>query len=321
MRKIPALVTVLGLASLTLVGCASVGAPGCSLPAQAGSDLQSQVTVSGAPGSDPSVSIGAPLHVEKGHTWELAAGSGTPLTGDDQLFSLDFFVYDGTTGERTYASQGDASTTITLGQWLQVFPGSEGLLTCATPGSRVVLTLPPEGIEPQAGATLGLGSGDSAVVVVDVAAAYLTRATGALVFNDAHGMPTVVRAPDGQPGIIVPDAAPPADIRVQTLVRGDGEVLEDDDTALVNYTGVPWESRAKVFDTTWGASPAGVTVANAQLPGFTEALKGQTVGSQVLVVVPADQVPAEGAGSAPAGKTLVYVIDVLGVAPEAATTR
>ena len=50
------------------------------------------------------------------------------------------------------------------------------------------------------------------------------------------------------------------------------------------------------------------------VPGFAKALEGQTVGSQVLVVVP----PDEGYGDKeqngiPAGSTLVFVIDILGL--------
>lgn len=324
MRKIPALVTVLGLAALSLAGCASVGAAGCSLPAQAGSDLQAQVTVTGSTGTQPSVSIGAPLRVDKASTWEVEPGSGTPLTADEQLFGVDFSVYNGTTGQQTYGSPYNGATTISLAQWLQVFPGAEGLLTCATPGSRTVLTLPAEGIAPNAASTLGLTSSDSAVVVVDVTSTFLARATGSLVFNDAHDMPTVVRAPNGQPGIIVPETTPPKEIVVQTLVRGDGDKLKDDQTVRVNYTGVAWEPKSSVFDTTWGAAPAtpaAVPVAGTSLPGFAEALKGQSVGSQVLVVVPADKVPAGTTATVPSGKTLVYVIDILGVDTAVAATQ
>jgi len=320
-RKIPALVTVLSLAALSLVGCASVSAPGCTRPASAGADLQSQVTVTGQAGSAPKVSIGAPMHIARSATWESIRGSGTPLTADSQLFTLDFSVYDGTTGTQTYTSGYTSSPTISLTQWEEVFPGTGNLMTCATPGSRVVLALAPDAIAEASAANLGLKAGDSAVVVVDVSQTFLPRATGSLVFNDARNMPTVVRAPSGQPGIIVPETTAPSKIAVQTLIRGDGEVLKDSDTAVVAYTGVPWETHATVFDTTWGATPSAVTLASTDLPGFAEALTGRTVGSQVLVVVPAGQVPAGTTANVPTGKTLVYVIDILGTAAPAASGR
>ena len=50
------------------------------------------------------------------------------------------------------------------------------------------------------------------------------------------------------------------------------------------------------------------------VPGFAEALEGQTVGSQVLVVIPPELAYGEeGAGSIPANATLVFVIDILGI--------
>jgi uncharacterized protein YceK len=322
-RKIPVLLTVVGLAALSLSGCASIGSVDCSRPAAADAAMQSRVDVGGAVGSAPQVSFDTPMHIDDPEVWDVETGAGTPITSDDQLVALDIALYSGTSGKGlvSTAFDGDQSRVFAMSQWVQTFPEIEKLLHCATPGSRVVLALPPSGVADEAKAQLGLTNDESSLVVVDVAKTYLTRATGSTVFNDAHNMPTVVRAPSGQPGIIVPDATAPKQITVQTLIKGDGAALKDSDTARVNYTGVPWEQSAKVFETTWGSDAASVPVGSATQPGFAEALKGQTVGSQVLVVVPADKV-GTGSTSAPAGKTLVYVIDILGVdAASAATTQ
>jgi peptidylprolyl isomerase len=80
----------------------------------------------------------------------------------------------------------------------------------------------------------------------------------------------------------------------------------------VHYTGVVW-GEDEPFDSTWDGEPASLTL-DAVVPGFAKALEGQTVGSQVLVVVP----PAEGyrdqaQAGIPAGSTLVFVIDILGL--------
>ena len=121
-----------------------------------------------------------------------------------------------------------------------------------------------------------------------------------------------MRAPDGRPGIIVPDGAPPKDLVVQTIKKGDGENVTGDVPVRVHYTGVLWDDKT-VFDTTWDGDPKSITL-DAVVPGFATALKGQTVGSQVMVVVPPDQ----GYGkteqaSVPADSTLVFVIDILGL--------
>jgi FKBP-type peptidyl-prolyl cis-trans isomerase len=90
----------------------------------------------------------------------------------------------------------------------------------------------------------------------------------------------------------------------------------------VQKTGVIWGADS-TFESTWAdGSAAGITLSSQAtpdqggvVPGLRSALIGQTVGSQVLVVVP----PADGFGDAgsakpavPAGSTLVYVVDILG---------
>ena len=125
-------------------------------------------------------------------------------------------------------------------------------------------------------------------------------------------MPTDVRAPDGRPGVIIPDAAAPDELVVQTLIEGDGEVVEAGDTVRVHYTGLTWADR-EVFDSTWETTPAALSL-DEVVPGFSAALEGQTVGSQVLAGIPPDQGYGDQAsGAIPAGSTLVFVIDILGV--------
>ena len=124
--------------------------------------------------------------------------------------------------------------------------------------------------------------------MVDLHKVYLSRATGSLVYNDALGLPTVVRAPDGRPGVIVPDNDAPEDLVVQTLIKGDGPEVTGEQAAFVAYTGVNWDDHT-VIDTTWDATPASISFGD-DAPEFADALKGATVGSQVLVVLP----PAEG---------------------------
>lgn len=315
MRKFPALLTVLGLATLTLAGCTAGDVSGCTPPPHADAELQAQFDVSGEPGSDPRVSFGTPFHADVPQTWETVEGTGTRITSDDQLVALDVAVFDGMTGSKLISTpfDGDTTRTFTVAAWADTFPEIGALLSCAAEGSRVVLALPPGGVAPETAAALGLGADDSTVAVVDVSRAYLPRAEGALVFNNSHNLPSVVRAPSGQPGVIVPDTSAPGDIVVQTLIRGGGPVVGEADAVRVNYTGVPWQVGGDVFDTTWGASPAAVQVSAAQQPGFADALTGQTVGSQVLVVVPADQVVAGAAMGVPADTAVVYVIDILGV--------
>lgn len=315
MRKFPALLTVLGLATLSLAGCATVGAPACTRPAPPDGALQAQFDISGELGSKPSVSFDTPFHVDDAETWETIQGSGTPITSEDQLVALDVALYDGTTGRELVSTpfDGDPSRLFTITDWSATFPDFAGLMDCAAEGSRVVLALPHDALAPQTADALGMAEGDAVLAVVDVSTVFLARATGTTVFNDAHNLPTVVRAPNGQPGIIVPDAPAPTELVVQTLIRGEGPALTDQDAVRVNYTSVPFEVAGDVRDSTWGSAPASVVVGTDQTPGFTEALTGQTVGSQVLLVVPADESGSD--------QAVVYVIDILGVDTAAPTAQ
>jgi peptidylprolyl isomerase len=142
---------------------------------------------------------------------------------------------------------------------------------------------------------------------------YLPAANGVPQYNDRPGMPTVVLAPDGTPGIIVPDAEPPADLAVEVLKRGDGPAVSEGDSIRIHYTGVTWADR-KVFDSTWEKGASTAVTLEGVVPGFAQALDGATVGSQLLVVIPPELgYGDDGSGSIPGGATLVFVIDVLGV--------
>ena len=207
---------------------------------------------------------------------------------------------------------GSLDNPFQLSQLVQSIPALTDAMHCATEGSRVAIALAPGDLTPDAAASLDLADDASAVAVVDLRKVYLAQADGANVFNSGFGMPSVVRAPDGTPGVTIPDSAPPTETVVQTLKRGSGEVVTGDRPVRVNYTGITWDD-GEVFDSTWGAEPASLTL-DGVVPGFAQALEGQTVGSQVLVVIPPEDGYGDQAqGSIPAGSTLVFVIDILGL--------
>ena len=101
--------------------------------------------------------------------------------------------------------------------------------------------------------------------------------------------------------------------QIATLIKGAGAVVGPTDTILIQYQGTNLAT-GKIFDQTWGKSPYS-GAANGFVPGFTNAIVGQTVGSQVLVVIaPADGYGPQGGNSgAGIGKddTMVFVIDIL----------
>lgn len=314
MRKIPASLAVLGLAAAGLVGCSLPGAEACPRPDASPPAVMDQITVTGPTDEVPDVELYTPFRVTSAAFDDLVVGEGTTITTDTQLVVLDVSITSGETGEGLIETSydGDLTQTSSVARWVEVIPGFEEALQCATEGSRIVVALPPGGINEETTASLEMADDESAVAVVDVRKVYLAKAEGANQFNVGSGLPSVVRAPDGRPGIIVPEAAPPTDLVVQTLKKGAGPVVTGDAPVRVHYTGLTWADRT-VFETTWDGEPRSVEL-DSMLPGFSEALTGQTVGSQVLVVIPPDQAYGDEAqGPIPADSTLVFVVDILGI--------
>jgi hypothetical protein len=301
-RRTPAFLAVTALVAVGLVGCTSAPDASCN-PTTKNASALGGVDVSGGGDAKPTVDVRTPFVVADTASEVLEHGDGTAITSQNQLVVLDISISSGSTGESVISTayNGDAARAFPLSEWTQGFPGLSRALQCVTEGSRLVVGLAPDDLAAGAADSIGLGADESAVAVVDVRKVYLPKAEGAEQYNESHGLPTVVRAPDGRPGVIVPDATAPTDTVVQVLERGDGDEIADDDTVRAAYTAVSWQTR-RVVDTTWDGAPVAVT--DTTLPAeVVAAVTGQTVGSQILVVV-----PAQGNASA-----TVYVLDLLGV--------
>ena len=76
-----------------------------------------------------------------------------------------------------------------ISRWIQVFPEIGDALHCATEGSRVVVALPPGGVEAETAASNGLAEDESAIAVIDLHKVYLSKADGSLVYNTGRGLP------------------------------------------------------------------------------------------------------------------------------------
>ncbi|CAH0145012.1 hypothetical protein SRABI76_00644 [Microbacterium oxydans] len=257
-------------------------------------------TITGDLGSLPDVEVFGPVKVDKTSYADVTVGDGRALTSDFQPMVLDIAFYGGKSGKKLYNSEfnGDLSRVNNIDFWAQKSPGLGGVLECATAGSRVLAVLTPDDFGQQNVDGFGLAKDENVVAVIDVLEVYPTRASGALQFNDARGVPTVVRAVDGTPGIIIPDSAAPKKPVTQTLIKGDGPKVKQGDIILNNIMAVDWDDKT-VTSNTWGST--------ASLGAAAKELVGATVGSQLLVVIPA----AEGSAAT------AVVVDILGIVPAA----
>ncbi|WP_350352363.1 hypothetical protein ABS642_04165 [Microbacterium sp. A8/3-1] len=296
MRKTSAVLASLSLAVLALTGCtASASSDGAACDRGGDDKILNIADVSGDLGSLPDVSVFGPVKTDKTSFADVTVGDGLALGSDFQPVVLDIAFYGGDSGKKLYQSEfnGDGSRVHSIDYWAQRSAGLSSVLECATEGSRVLAVLTPEDFGEQNVEAFGLAKDETIVAVVDVLDVMPSKATGALQFNDASGLPTVVRAPDGTPGIIVPDVPAPTKTVTQTLIKGDGPKVKEGDAVVSNIMSVGWDDK-KVTTNTWGTE--------ASISAAPEQLIGATVGSQVLVVFP----EADGSPST------VVVVDILG---------
>lgn len=308
MRTLPVLLLAAGIVA-SLSSCATTPFSETCTPQAVSGDASSVVTAEGALGTKPAVDFPTPVVTKKTERTELIAGSG-PTLADGDVAVIKYTLLDGSSGD--VVAQGDYSSPgviVTLGD--SPTPSVTKGLECATVGSRVAIATTAKGAGQDPTKT-----SDSYVFVIDIMKAFPGKAYGVPQIPQA-GMPSVVTAPNGAPGVTVLKEAPPSKLTVNVLRAADGKKLKAGDHVVVKYTALLW-SDSSVFDSTWTKGQASIVTLTASdnvTKGFVDGLVGQHVGSQVLIVVP----PKDGYGSAgsagvPSDSTLIYVVDILGVA-------
>lgn len=311
---------VLAGVALSLVACSPAapeesGAVDCS-PAASGASSD-KVDVSGEFGAEPTVDFASPLTATTTERSVVTEGSGDVAVAGSTV-TVDFSAFNATSGEpieaTTYEAEGQQQFTL---DETKLLPGLLAAIQCSSTGDRIAAVIPPADAFGDTGQTdLGVGATDSMVFVIDIVeiappVEALPRADG----EDqpaVEGLPTVELAEDGAPTISVPATDPPADLKIEALKVGDGTVVAEGDSVTVHYTGVIWAT-GEVFDSSWTRGEPTSFATTDVIPGFGKALVGQTVGSQVIAVIP----PSEGYGEAGSGDliggtdTLVFVVDIL----------
>ena len=273
---------------------ASAAADLCSAAAPSGS-ASDAVTVDGTVGADSTADFAFPLEIPELQRTVVTEGSGDPVESG-QLISYALTAFNADTGEKL-GSVGYAEGEILPAQITADNPLGQ-VIGCATPGSRVVATFPPSDPNP------------GEVYVFDFLDVVPDAAWGEPQ-APVDGLPTVELDDAGAPTITVPDAEAPTEVQLADLKLGDGPVVAPGDTVLVQYTGVKW-SDGSVFDSSWDKGAPVSFQTTGVVEGFKQALEGQTVGSQVVVVVPPAFGYGASEGNALQNETLVFVVDILG---------
>jgi hypothetical protein len=301
--------------TVSLVGCSSSSANSCSSLADNGGSAVDSVKVSTESGQAPTATFPSPLTVTKAQVKVINPSEGQQVLPGG-AYSAELALFSGETGEplgsTSFNGSDTQSDTLSKTSGLSFL---NSVLQCARSGSRIVGVIPNKELVNASGQSLTGGStSETLVVVADITSASLARADGAPQ-SSPDGFPKVVLDPKGVPGITVPKTAPPTELKVAVLKSGTGAEVTSNSNVFVNYTGVLWDTGA-VFDSSWTKGAVATFNVAEVVPGFSQALIGQKVGSQIVVVIPPDLAyGATGAGSSvPPNATLVFVVDILGIA-------
>ena len=320
MRRLLAITVIPVLACLVIVGCGSSkpsSSASSSSSAAANSNANAAVTVTGAFGTKPVVTIPKLKASNTLTVKTIIAGSGAPLTTSDAL-TANFVVYtwDGTSSslkQNTFPGNWQMLPSTML-------PGLQSALIGKKVGSRVLAVIPPkEGFGAAGSPQAGITGTTTLVFVIDMIQAYPTTAAafGTQESDGGGSLPTVTAHTGSAPTITIPSSKPPTTLVTKTLIKGSGPKLVKGQYVVAQYTGYIWRTK-KVFDSSWtSGSPFGFIIGASPeqvITGWDTGLSGQTVGSRVMLVIP----PKDGYGTTGASQagitgtdTLVFVVDII----------
>jgi peptidylprolyl isomerase len=257
-----------------------------------------KIKVSGDAGKEPKVTLPSkPFDVTTSVVRTIADGKGAALK-DGQLVTTHLLVVSGADGSTAQSSYSDSPLVMTVGTESGIAEFDDAMAK-AHVGSRILVAQPADGA--------------TYVYAFEIMSAkdIPARAEGTAVAPKA-GLPTVTLDKDGKPSLAKPTGTAPTSLTVQPLIKGTGAEVKTGQTVVVKYTGWLWDGTQ--FDSSWdGAGTFSFKVGASQvISGWDKGVVGQTVGSQLLLVVP----PSEGYGdtangSIPANSTLVFVVDIL----------
>jgi peptidylprolyl isomerase len=285
----------------------SASAPTATTASAADVAALAAVTVSGDLGSAPTATFTQPFSVGAIVARLDTKGSGTDSIAADSYVQVNYSVFSGDDGSQLASTwNGQHSEVIPMTGLSAAFDPLVKILVGSPVGTRVVLGIPPSP------ATETTAASPAEVMVLEADRIVPTHATGTAVTPPA-GLPTVTLAANGEPSITVPaDATKPTDLVAQTLIKGDGPAVAANDVITVQYSGWLWDGTA--FDSSWtNGTPFQTQIGTSSvIQGWDKGLIGQTVGSQVLLVIP----PSLGygdqeSGTIPANSTLIFVVDIL----------
>lgn len=298
------------------------------------------VSVSGEAGATPSFDWKADLEPQKAETKVASEGDGATLEKGDTVL-INIAISDDFTKGVDFDSYGEKAAALSLKVGEEVKPQTAADLFAqliadqiepgkTKVGTRIegVGTVNKQWPDYQTGlGDLGLGNEDGFAFAADLESTTRPGPTPHPV-KPAAWAPTVVKDDKGVPialdssGLPKPDVDA-KDVKVTTLLKGNGPAVQKGDLAVVNYLGQTWGGAEKFDDSYSRGEPLEVNVAPATtgggttvIDGWSDGLVGVPVGSRIIIEIP----PVKGYGKQGQGEDikgddiLYFLVDVLGAA-------
>lgn len=312
MRRPTALAALFLTATVVVSGCGSDSEPEADPTAA----TESGVAVTGEVGAKPELDVPAGEPPAELVVDVLSEGDGPEVAAGDYLVA-DYLGQTWAPGDDGAANIFDNSydrgspAGFPIGEGSVITGWDEGLVG-QNAGSRVLLVIPPDkayGDTPPEGSPIAAGS--TLVFVVDIVGSYGDDATisGSPVSDLPADLPTVTSDGADAPTVEFPASATPVETSTtDILVAGDGADLGE--SLVVKVVQASYATKETQFSS-WDDSASPIVITADQLPGLTEALTGQKVGTRVLVrIAAADNVTEQ----TPEGEPIAIVLDIIGTA-------
>lgn len=261
------------------------------------------VTVTGDPGTEPTLTFATPFTTSADLTRVVTEGTGEVATAES-LVTLQLVTYTGADGVAVQSTWSTAAFEAML-DGNEVPPAMTEALIGQKVGARLLFASPQTNTD---------GSTTTLLFAADLISSRVVpqRAVGEAV-APVDGLPTVTLDETGKPSISIPaGVSAPTELVAQPLIKGTGAVVESGQAITVHYTG--WQlSDGTQFDSSWDRGTPYPTVIGAGkvIAGWDQAIVGQQVGSKLLIAVPKALAYGDKPEHMLANEDLIFVIEIV----------
>ncbi|MFJ4618662.1 FKBP-type peptidyl-prolyl cis-trans isomerase [Streptomyces sp. NPDC088812] len=317
---------------VTLAGCGDDSSDSSSSADGSASPSASEASAVPAPkivdGPLPAITAG----VKFGEKPTVAKGSGDPsgqlavktvIAGGGRTVAENDYIQANYLGQiwdtaKVFDNSYDRKTPLVIQLASgSIIDGWRYALTGKKTGSRVEFSVPPTwGYGTEGNSQAGIEGTDTLVFVVDLEATFnaSSSAEGKDVAQDDAALPKVGTNTDGKaPSVEIPKVDPPKKLVANYVIEGDGAAVAADNSVLVQYKGVVWDT-GKEFDSTYSRKALTSFGLQQVVKGWSQGLTGKKVGSRVVIVIPPDlgygDEPPAGSGIEK-DSTMVFTVDIL----------